>query len=287
MRTEQLHIKDLPGTTIDCACDDVAQFTVGLQRLVGEEKTEDIHLIGTGTLVTIGGKHGVLTADHVLAELKGGDRLVLLSSFSGALRRHKFDQLYLQIHRIARGPVECEGPDVGLIVLPEAGIGNLKAEKLFYNIDKRRERFSEQFLEEDRGFWFTCGIIGESVTNLPLQPGFSKIKGYQALCGASSQPREYDKLDFDYLEIRVDYEPHNPELPWSFGGFSGGGVWQVPLRKIDGGEIEPEECILSGIVFCQSPIEDGTRLLRCHGKRTVYKNVPDFLARTMSGREHR
>jgi hypothetical protein len=278
MHTEQLHIKDLPSATIDSACDDIVQFTVGLQRIVGERGAEDIQLIGTGTLVLINGKRCILTAEHVLAELKPDDRLALLSSFTGALRRHAFDLSHIRIHRIAKGADDSKGPDIGLIVLPEANIGHLLAEKVFFNIDKRRERFAEGFLENDRGFWFTCGIVGESETDLPLQPGFTRIKGYQGLCGASTRPREHEDSGFDYLEVQVDYEPHNPELPWSFGGFSGGGVWQVPLRKIGGGEIEPEECVLSGIVFYQTAVEDGARLLRCHGRKTVYRNVPEFLA---------
>lgn len=163
MQTELLHISDLPSDTIDSVCDDIAQYTVALNRVVRDKTREDLRLIGSGTLVTVCGLDCILTAEHVLAAIGDSDQLVLLSSFTAALRRHALELLHLGIHRIARGQVDSEGPDIGLIVLPQAAIGYLRAEKIFFNIDKRRDRrFAESFLPRDRGFWFTCGVGARS-----------------------------------------------------------------------------------------------------------------------------
>lgn len=73
--------------------------------------------------------------------------------------------------------------------------------------------------------------MGESETDFDPMGRFSVIKGYSAQCGVSVITTEREDSDFDYLEVKVDYSTGNPELPSSFGGFSGGGLWQVPLEK--------------------------------------------------------
>ncbi len=277
MATEKLHVSKIPNEVIDRACDRIAQYTVGLSRVIRKDNKEDLRLIGTGTLVIVDTLHCILTADHVVAEIRNSDQLSLLTSFTGALRRHVFEYLHLGIHRIARGKDDAVGPDVGLIVLPQNRIGALKGEKIFFNIDKRRERFAETVLEKGRGFWFTPGVIGESEQTLGPTRGFSSIKGYQGLCGTAANPVESEMAGYDYIEMHVDYSIPNPELPNSFGGCSGAGVWQVPMRKNAEGQLEEEDYLLSGIVFYQTAIEGGVRRIRCHGRRTIYRKVPEYM----------
>lgn len=81
------------------------------------------------------------------------------------------------------------------------------------------------------------------------------------------------------LEVQIDYKDPNPELPSSFGGCSGGGIWQVPLRKNEEGKIEAEEHLLSGVVFYQTGFAEGVRRLKCHGRKTVYNRVPEYVER--------
>lgn len=277
MHTEKLHISKLPNAIIDRVCDHILQYTVGLSRIVRPGNKEDFRLIGTGTLVTVGGLYCILTADHVLGEIRTSDQLSLLTSFAGELRRHAFHFSHLRIHHIARGPDESLGPDIGLIVLPQASIGSLHSEKVFFNIDKRRARFTGGFLEKDRGFWFTTGIIGESEQVRGPTRGFASVKSYLALFGTAANPEEHDANGFDYVEMQIDYRQPNPELPASFGGCSGGGVWQVPLRKNAKGDIEEEEHLLSGVVFYQTKVNDGIRRLKCHGRKSIYEKVPEYV----------
>lgn len=277
MQTEKLQISDIPRAVMDPVCDHIAQYTVGLSRLVRKNNKEDFRLIGSGTLVTVGGLDCVLTAEHVLAEIRNPDSLGLITSFTGELRRHAFPASHLVIHRIAKGTDDSSGPDIGLIVLPQTNIGTLRAEKSFFNIDGRRKLFGSGFLEKDRGLWFTCGILGESEQVLAPTRVFSSVKGYYALCGAGANPREYMEGDSDYLEMRIDYGEPDPELPRSFGGCSGGGIWQAPLRKNNRGEIEVEEYLLSGVIFYQTSIDNGIRQLKGHGRKTVYEQVPEFM----------
>jgi hypothetical protein len=277
LNTEKLHILNLPSTIIDRVWDHISQYTVGLSRITRDGNKESFRLIGTGTLVIVGGLYCVLTADHVLAEIRSYDQLGLLTSFTGELRRHAFPFLHLGIHRIARGQDDSSGPDIGIISLPQASIGSLRSEKTFFNIDKRRDRFANGFLQKDHGFWFVSGIIGESEQVRGSARGFDLVKGYQALCGIAANPEEYEQGGFDYVEMQVDYKQANAELPASFGGCSGGGIWQVPLRKNKDGYIQEEEHILSGVAFHQTAIDEGIRRLKCHGRKSVYVKVPEYV----------
>lgn len=279
-QTERISITDFPPATIDTACNQIAQFTVGLNRVFRRDKKIDSQLIGAGTLVNISGVDCILTADHVLGELRKSDRLNLISSFTGEQRAHTFPYSHLGIHRIGRGSIDETGPDIGLIVLPQQKIAALRSEKVFYNIDKRANRFSGIYLPCDHGLWFNCGLIGESEQILDPRPPVQSLKGYQALCGASASPTESHDGEFDYLEVRIDYGQRS-DLPLSFGGMSGGGLWQVLLRRDAAGDIEPEEYILSGVTFFQTAVEQDVRKLRCHGRKTVYEYVPKFVRTTI------
>ena len=279
LHTEKLHISKLPNAIIDRVCDHILRYTVGLSRIVRSDNKEDFRLSGTGTLVVVSGLYCILTADHVLAEIRSSDQLCLLTSFTGELRRHAFDFTHLGFHHIARGSAESSGPDIGLIVLPQTNIGSLRSEKVFFNIDKRRPRFTNGFLEKDRGFWFTTGIIGESEQVRGPAQGFASVKSYLALCGTAANPEEHEADGFDYVEMQIDYRQPDQELPASFGGCSGGGVWQVPLRKNAAGELEEEDYLLSGVVFYQTKVDDGIRRLKCHGRKSIYEKVPDYMNR--------
>jgi len=279
-RTERIHISDLPDATVDCVCDAIATFTVGLTRNVREGNRERAFLIGTGTLVTVNRSHCILTAGHVVAQLGDSDYLGLVSSFAGRYGRQVFEKSILQIHAVGPGQDESKGPDIAVVVLPQAQIGSLLAEKSFFSIDNRRARFAEAFLEKNRGFWFMVGVVGESEEQLDPIPGSVQTKAWWGLCGRFSMPREYEELGFDYLDVQVDYRTAARDLPSSFGGFSGAGVWQVPLRKNREGDIEAEEFVLSGVAFYQTPLADGARHLKCHGRRAVYEKIPELVQRT-------
>src|SRR5262249_41302909 len=103
VQTENLHLKDFPDSVRDEVCDRLAMYTVGIMRNVRADRLESSFLIGTGTLISCAGFDCILTADHVLAELRSTDLLGLMTSFSGDLRHYSFEQSVLQICRIARG----------------------------------------------------------------------------------------------------------------------------------------------------------------------------------------
>ena len=276
-KTEELNITDIPQATHDVVCEHLALYTVGLQKIVNTPQGESMRLLGSGTLVEIAGLPCILTAQHVLKEFYQDDRLNLLTSFSGAMRRHVFDTIHLEIHRIAKGDDDSAGPDICLIVLPAAGIGYLRSEKNFYNIDKCINRFRDGFPDRSMGFWFNCGVLGAGEKELGNIDGFVNVKGYWGLCGVSANPNEHEQDGYDYLDVRIEHGSNNEELPSTLGGMSGSGIWQVLMRKNSEREITPEEYILSGVTFYETATVNNKKLLRGHGRKTVYHCVPEYL----------
>ena len=120
-------------------------------------------------------------------------------------------------------------------------------------------------------------LIVEFERDLEPNRGFKSIKGYRGLCGISGIRKEYESSGYDYLEMAIQYESHNQDLPMSFGGVSGGGVWQVSLIRNIQGNLEADEYILSGVAFYQTKLDGNHRLIRCHGRKTVYEKVPKYL----------
>ena len=275
--TEILNILDLPDNLSDSICEHIQHFTVALLRIFIKDNVQTFSLIGSGTLVILNDKPSIITAEHVLEQIFDSDQLGLLTSFRGNPHRYAFDTSHISIHKVAKGDTDSRGPDIGVITLPENNIGRLKAEKSFFNIDKRRKRFQQKYLETNRGFWFTCGIPGEFEVNLVPRNGFKEAKGYQGLCGISGIRNEYEDAGYDYIELSIEYGNINPELPNSFGGVSGSGVWQVPLIKTADGKLHADEYVLSGVAFYQTDMKGNHRILKCHGRKTIYKVVPDQL----------
>ena len=117
---------------------------------------------------------------------------------------------------------------------------------------------------------------GELTSNELPEHGYSIVKAFKGMCGAGGVTKGYRKEDFDYLEFEVRYGGIT-EPPESFGGFSGGGLWQVLLRRTATGELEVTERLLSGVTFYQFGCTNGRRLIKCHGRHSIYKQAIDHI----------
>ena len=274
---EQLHVSQLPQAVHDEVSERLKHFTVGITRVNCHDQREGSEFVGSGTLAIVNAMPCILTADHVLAELQTCDKVGLISDFDGGLRRIAFGRTHLQVKRLARGSVDADGPDLGAIVLPEANIGALKAAKSFYNVDQRIARFASNYIDVGRGMWFNFGVIAEGSRVLPSEGQFVEVTGHWGMCGVSACPTVSHREGLEYLESRVPYAEPKPDIPHSFGGISGGGFWQVLLRRDANGVIHAGESILSGITFYQTGIEANVRRLRSHGRDAIYELIPRLL----------
>lgn len=277
MATTNVHISAVPQSIHDKVAEDVLLYSVGLNFIYTEEGREQSRFVGSGTLVRLGSIEGILTADHVVTALEKCESLGVMCEVGGHTRRHAIPKAALQFHRVAKHFPDCRGPDLGFIELPAQGIGYIRSEKVFFNIEKRKELYEGSFEPLENGFWFYFGVIGETRQGLGRVGPF-EVQGYQALCGMSCRPTETVKDEYDYLSIEVDWEGRESDIPRSFGGMSGGGVWQSIMAMNQTGEIRVERTVLSGVVFCESAVINGKLTLKCHGRRSAYRNLEAYFA---------
>lgn len=257
----------------------LANSFVGFVRVMGEE--DDAVLAGSGTLVTAGGRHAILTADHVSECLpKRGEFGLILLTTGAEPRTHRFRLDAARITRIRVGPASMDeyGPDLALIVLGAPDIARLQATMAFYNLDKRREYMLSTPKPIADGGWLLAGIADEWTTDLPKEKAFTRVKGFRGLYGAGVVTKERDSGAFDYLDYEAKYDSAY-EGPNSYQGCSGGGLWQIRMRE-SGDSVEIVDALLSGVAFYQSAVQGDIRTIYCHGRRSIYEHVHRQLSAT-------
>ena len=260
----------------------VASSLIDFLVLFTQEKGPDEKLLGSGTLVSIDNTKAILTADHVLQEIKqpsGNVRLLFPTRFdnsqrSGPKSSTAISMKYLKKRTIGRGSQKDSGPDLGVLVLPDPIASRfVPSTKTFYNLSMRRRKIMRLPRAIDTGLWVLAGAP-EELTEKTFNSGsaFAKVKKQGAILGLGCVTREYIQDGFDYLEFLADYNAHY-EGPRRFGGCSGGGLWHLLLEKAAAGEIIIKEKTLSGVAFYESELKHGKRIVKCHGRKSIYQRV--------------
>jgi hypothetical protein len=81
-------------------------------------------------------------------------------------------------------------------------------------------------------------------------------------------------------DVGVDYSADD-DLPKSFGGLSGGGLWHLAVREHqETGKLVHDSPMFAGVVFYQEQISETRKILRCHLTNSVYKRVIDTIIQT-------
>jgi len=225
--------------------------------------------IGCGTFVQIDGQFGILTAHHVAAKLTSPCQLGLILKPEQA---HCFtiDSNHFTVCEVAIPDSVAERPDLAFIGLHPPDIGTIKAYKQFVNLSAERERVLPKPLGLKEGAWFIWGAAGYRNTIEPPEGALKPIIGLHGLCGPGLAVNETIDSEHDYVDIQVNYG-EGYETPKTFGGYSGGGIWQIRIEGIDTDSPTPTDWIYSGVIFYQSDVSDQKRVLNCHGRRSVYE----------------
>jgi hypothetical protein len=223
----------------------------------------------SGTLATVDGVAGVLTARHVWNLVEGAARLALLVG----------GQPYYLEPRILRGlGPECQVPlpevgarvpDIALIRIPPQACSAIEAYgKVFYSIDRRRTDTS-MALFSNRGVWILAGspqVLFDVATG--MAPSFL----YDTFVD-----RHVEAGDWDYLFVNLSLD-RNPNIPKTYGGMSGGGIWRAAFsvsadHKVFRVENPQADIVLSGVAFYQTGLEG--RQIIGHGPKSLYTTFPD------------
>lgn len=266
---EEIPISQLPTTFLDAVCRDLAHYSIGFFRIEDTPQGQDAVLLGSGTLVKVGGTHAILTAHHVLKVLPKNGRLGLL--LSPTLNQHSVDTQGLNYIEIARGTVDSEGPDLGVVILAPYIATAIAAKKSFYNLDLHRVQQLETPPDRHNGVWLVHGFVDERTVDEPGKDGFSRVKNFYHFSGVGGPDEPPIQVgNYDYYAFPVSYNARSV-APTNFGGISGGGLWQITLIRDPQGDICHKELLFSGLVFYQEATTDMYCGVKCHGRLSVYQ----------------
>jgi hypothetical protein len=262
-------IADVPQDVLDgIVRDQLGIFSVGLLGVDYEAGQPSLKLCGSGTLVSADGAHGILTAAHVWTkQLHSFDRIALTLKERDF---HEFliDTSFLKAHTVGPSDDEAWGPDICFLRIPTSAVGTIKAFRTFYNLSKRREFALKHEVNSNAGLWVLMGIPATESSFTPVQ---ARLKFFGAISTIESS---HQRGDFDYLDLGINLSKNPPP---SFGGMSGGGLWQIDIERrqsMDGTWSWSAAGALEGVAFYQSIPADGRRFIRCHGRRSIYSNIP-------------
>lgn len=268
---DQFRIGDIPNELLATITARLHSHSTALMRLTGRSGPEhDPLYIGSGTLVSIGRVDGILTAKHVADKLNGPFHLGLVVAREAEDHRFMVDREALSIFGIGQWKNEEFGPDMSFIVLSDwEDVGTIRASRSFHQLSNDREELITNPPDLDIGVWFACGSPKEMITQGPSDAGFREVMSLTNYCYAGGVDPGDEKDEFDYLDFPLSNGDES-DLLSTYGGVSGGGLWQVTIRRSDDGDLVPGRYLYSGLIFWQDVRPDGVRFLRCHGRRSVY-----------------
>ena len=265
----QVETSILNSILIDCC-------VVFLQENSSEEK-----ILGSGTLISIHDKKAILTADHVLEKIEqpsGCGRLFFPTRFDNSPQSTprastQIPMKYLEKRTVGRGEKKDKGPDLGLLLVPDAIKSQFfPSTKTFYNLTSRRRKVLEDPCPIEDELWTLVGAPDKLTVTAEPEAGFETVKGQPVLIGLGIVNKEYERDNFDYLEFSLNFNAGYAGPTW-FGGCSGGSLWHLRLEQNESGKAVIHDPILSGVVFYQSDPKDDNPIIRCHGRKSIYQKL--------------
>jgi hypothetical protein len=271
---QKVRIHPIPPEILEAISNELFWYSIGLVKLERQLNGEEAEILGSGTLVAIKGAFGILTAQHVTECVRNVPEIGLI--ISDEVHQYSIETKYLHIIDVAKPTEPSVGPDLSIIILPNNLLGTLKARKSFFNISQKREEVLVNPLQLDLGVWVLFGFLQEKTVTEGPKGGYAIVKGFHGQFGFTGITKYYEQGEYDFWEVGVDYK-FNEALPITFGGTSGGGLWQVHVTgsKEDGFQVQRR--ILMGVAFYETEIRNNIRYIRCNGPRTIYEITPKIV----------
>jgi hypothetical protein len=232
--------------------------TVALFAVFDSHGTDLLKLAGTGTLAVVDGLYGILTAAHVWEKVLKSAVKMGITLTDNINHRYLMDVSAIVATVFTDGSDGWNewGPDIAFLCIPSEFVGGIKAFQVFEDLKVPPQPPGVKSLE----CWVAMGTPEELGT-------FTQTHATVQISGDFVDPRSHFRGGHDYYDFEVDTQREG--MPKNFGGFSGGGLWRVlvyhsPVTgKIDWAQR------LKGVIFWQSPLVEGKRMIRCHGSKSI------------------
>jgi hypothetical protein len=264
--SELVKVGELPDSLFASVSARLSHFTIAFIKITPSRDGDDAELLGSGVLVKVSKAHAILTAAHVLPLLPTSGPLCIL--LQPTRTPHLVDAAGVVSLRIARGKIDAEDPDLGAVILAPPIASALAAKKSFVNLEARREAALSTPSDLRNGVWALQGWVNERTSVIKDDENREKTTRFYNFTGfGGSDPAPtvdgYDYFDFVYERRSKDLAPH------SWGGVSGGGLWQIALKR-EGSTIVDTSALLSGIAFFQDERSGTPFSIRCHARRVSF-----------------
>ena len=209
----------------------VCDYSVGFLKFRQQGKIEVADPMGTGTFVKHGKLYGILTAAHVLQEfgLEETVGLVRFPSIQPALQNRRLNLGHTKRVMDWNGK-ECDAPDIAFVSIPEVDGRDLEAKgAIFYNLGLARDFKPGTAGNRMSTCYALVGVVGEWTED--GSTAFTKGRKIDigGLFGAAKSVRPFQEDGKDLVEIEVSYET-GPKIPKSYGGVSGGALWELHVE---------------------------------------------------------
>lgn len=272
----EIMLKDIPEDIRSSITDELILYTVGLFL--------DTQHIGSGTLIKCGDNLGILTAHHVVhcpdppLDFSESSSQMLNLAIMRSSNAIQIPARYIIEIEIGKPISEENGPDLTFLRLPLGEeLTALKAKMSFWDLDFHNDERLSSTLNDD-GVWVKIGIPYEWLTvqqESEVQTNInSKMIGF---FGFATSECRYESGDFDFVDMVVHYGGRD-QLPSTFEGLSGGGLWKVKVRCNSARDNwNYDNPIFCGVPFYQGEVIDGKRIVRCHYARSIYEKARKVL----------
>lgn len=238
-----------------------ARCTMGFIDVSGDPTS-----LGSGTLIRFGRAKGILTCAHVLeANLARHESGILLfPARENAVQMMRVKRAELMDHVYFRGgPWNDIGPDLAFIRLPENVMSSIEGMASSVDGDQQIAQILAAPPEQSVIANVVFGVVAEHTGATTAVHHRLSTTPFRALLtlGDIVNVREAHRLDlFRFRPLPSD------DLPKSFAGTSGAGLWQLYFG-LDGQLIQSR---LIGVVFYEDEI-DGRLQIIGHGQRSIYQ----------------
>ncbi|SDT08153.1 hypothetical protein [Bradyrhizobium canariense] len=231
----------------------VCDYSVGFLKFRQQGKIEVADPMGSGTFVKLGKLYGILTAAHVLREfgLEETVGLVRFPSIRPALQNRRLNLGHTKRVLDWNGK-DCDAPDIAFVSIPEVDGRELEAKgAIFYNLGLPRDFKIGTAGNRMSTCYALVGVVGEWTEDGVV----AFIKGRKidigGLFGAAKTVRPFQEDGNDLVEIEVSFET-GPRVPRSYGGVSGGALWELHVELDKDLVVVKVNKKLHGVAFRQS-----------------------------------
>lgn len=258
-----------------CVKDFTALF---LLRPDEKEKTPAV-VLGSGVFVKINDEKYILTAAHVWQSIAKLDIVNINIGFGRPMPLPEIPIDALDGCEVPKPQTEQGGlePDLAIIRIRPDWVGTIEARVVFLNLSSQRQDFLSNDPPIDAGsvggfFGFASELSSYSEEQL-------SDRGTAITTDASGRlffgtiKDWHREAAFDCVDLGIEHAM--PGIPGKFNGVSGGGYWQIVMRRDETGALRWNgRKHLRGIAVSQTRTGDYS-LIKCHGPRSLFEAAWD------------